>query len=199
MRRYIGLDILRQSRLTIINSDADTTAEEVLPTAAITAQHPTNNGSCGGQLRHHDSGRDRGKPPTPPRSWSDRTVPGWRCRRSPIVRHRKGGPEDGRSGDVPGIRSAGPARPPKIRPSMLFPAPRGHLKDRNSGSLTFSRESGRDLVAFRPTHRRPLRSRNTGHRESVILARPTFRPGGGGTIKPIRVDGFPQSTCRALT
>src|SRR5690349_6764690 len=37
MRRYIGLDILRQSRLTIINSDADTTAEEVLPTAAITA------------------------------------------------------------------------------------------------------------------------------------------------------------------
>jgi transposase-like protein len=37
LRRYIGLDILRQSRLTIINSDADTTAEEVLPTAAITA------------------------------------------------------------------------------------------------------------------------------------------------------------------
>jgi hypothetical protein len=34
MRRYIGLEILRQSRLTVINGDA--TTEEVLP-AAITA------------------------------------------------------------------------------------------------------------------------------------------------------------------
>src|SRR5215471_1867741 len=31
MRRYIGLEILRQSRLTVIDGDADTTSEEVLP------------------------------------------------------------------------------------------------------------------------------------------------------------------------
>jgi transposase-like protein len=37
MRRYIGLDILRQSRLTITNGDTDPTTEEVLPAAAITA------------------------------------------------------------------------------------------------------------------------------------------------------------------
>jgi transposase-like protein len=37
MRRYIGLDILRQSRLTVIEGDAEPTAEEVLSAAAITA------------------------------------------------------------------------------------------------------------------------------------------------------------------
>jgi putative transposase len=37
MRRYIGLEILRQSRLTIINGDSEITAEEVLPAEAITA------------------------------------------------------------------------------------------------------------------------------------------------------------------
>ena len=37
MRRYIGLEVLRQSRLTVIDGDAEITAEEVLPTEAITA------------------------------------------------------------------------------------------------------------------------------------------------------------------
>ena len=36
MRRYIGLEVLRQSRLTVITGDTDTAEEEVLP-AAITA------------------------------------------------------------------------------------------------------------------------------------------------------------------
>jgi putative transposase len=35
MRRYIGLEVLRQSRLTVIDGDTETTSEEVLP--AITA------------------------------------------------------------------------------------------------------------------------------------------------------------------
>ena len=37
MRRYIGVEILRLSRLTVIDSDAIITAEEVLPAEAITA------------------------------------------------------------------------------------------------------------------------------------------------------------------
>jgi hypothetical protein len=35
MRRYIGLEVLRQSRLTVINGDPKIVEEEVLP--AITA------------------------------------------------------------------------------------------------------------------------------------------------------------------
>jgi hypothetical protein len=41
MRRYIGFEILRQSRLTVINGDAEIIEEEVLP--AITAKHPTSD------------------------------------------------------------------------------------------------------------------------------------------------------------
>jgi hypothetical protein len=41
MRRYIGLDMLAKTRLTVINGDADT-SPEVRP-GAITALHPTTD------------------------------------------------------------------------------------------------------------------------------------------------------------
>jgi transposase-like protein len=44
MRRYIGLEVLRQSRLTLVNGDAEIVEEEVLP--AITTIS-CNIGSCG--------------------------------------------------------------------------------------------------------------------------------------------------------
>jgi hypothetical protein len=35
MRRYIGVEVLRQSRLTVIDGDGDSTSQEALP--ALTA------------------------------------------------------------------------------------------------------------------------------------------------------------------
>ena len=56
MRRYIGLDVLAKSRLTLIDTPT-TTAEVTMSAISAKNHHPRSRGD---RLTHHSRGRDRG-------------------------------------------------------------------------------------------------------------------------------------------